>query len=362
LKKPEARSLPLFEQFPALASLPRVEIARLPTRVEHLPDLGRELGSRDFWVKRDDLTSSVYGGNKVRKLEFLLGRAIARKVDTVVTLGGIGTNHGLATAIFCRKYGLKCHLVLFPQPVTDHCRQSLKLYCSRGASLHFAPSYASLAGKVLWQIGVARLPPNAERVMFVPAGGSSPLGTLGFVNAGLELARQVRDGVLPEPEVIFCALGSGGTLGGIIVGVKLGGLRSRVVGVRVTPELVVNPGSVARLCNRTVRLMRRAGAKVGIGRFRAREILVDGRFYGGGYGNVTEDARRARELAGRYGLKLETTYTAKALAAARDYAASKSGGGPILFWNTFNSADLSAEVDSVAWWELPPEFRYAFEE
>lgn len=123
-------NFPLFRQYPELVEkLPRHALGNYPTPVARLASLGHD----HLWIKRDDLTSDLYGGNKVRKLEFILADALKRGCRQIITMGGIGTNHGLATAIFCREAGLACRLLLFHQPVNDHVKQNMLLYCKYGA-------------------------------------------------------------------------------------------------------------------------------------------------------------------------------------------------------------------------------------
>jgi D-cysteine desulfhydrase len=352
-------SRPLFRKFPALeTTVPRAELGRFPTPVQHLPDLGREIGNAELWVKRDDLTNPDYGGNKVRKLEFLLGEALARGCRRVVTMGGFGTNHGLATAAFCNRLGLACDLVLFPQPVTAHCLQSIKLFHKHEARLHYSLHFVEAMTIGLGLVAKAAI--TGDKAMFVPAGGSSPLGTLGFVNAAFELEEQVLTGQLPEPEVIVCAVGSCGTLAGLLVGSRFWRLKSRLVGVRVTPGMAANCTLVSRLANKALALLMRADGTPGP-RVPASAVVVKDDYYGGGYGVVSEASRRCVELAGSFGLRLETTYTGKAFAAVCDEAAANPGRGPILFWDTFGSADHSAEADGVDIRGLPRRFRRLFE-
>ncbi len=122
----------LFIEFPELKErIPWVRLGEFPTPVQEL----RNLGHKNFWIKRDDLTSSLYGGNKVRKLEFALAEGLDKKKKKVLTFGGIGTNHGLATAIFCQKLGLDCSLLLFKQPVTRNVKQNILLFHKYNAKL-----------------------------------------------------------------------------------------------------------------------------------------------------------------------------------------------------------------------------------
>ncbi len=351
---------PIAERLPGLEGVHRHPVATLPTPVVSAPEIAAEAGGADLWIKRDDLTHPLYGGNKVRKLELILADAQRRGRDTVLTVGGIGTNHGLATAIHGAAAGFRVHLVLFEQPNSEHVRRSLRLYHHFGARITMAESYVSTAFQVAMRkvTSAARL--AGERIYVAGPGGSSPLGTVGFVNAALELEAQVRAGLCPEPAVIVCALGSCGTLAGLVAGIRLSGLRSRVVGVRVTPRAVANPLLVARLANRTLSLLARRGGASAVAAIRASEVEILDDYYGGEYGLATEASCAAVDLAARHGVSLETTYTGKAFAAALD-SVGASREGPVLFWNTYNSNDLSKEAEAVDPMDLPRDFHRFFD-
>ncbi len=198
-----------------------------PTPVQALERLSTHLGS-EVWIKRDDKTSAKYGGNKPRKLEFLLGQALSRGHKTVVTGGGIGTNHGLATAVFGRTLGFHVVLGLFGQPVTAHVRKSLLLYHAYGAEMFYVSNLLT----ALWRFYVSERFRRRD-AYFIPGGGSSPVGVLGYVDAGLELAMQVERKEMPPPKVIYLPVGSGGTMAGLVLGLRLAGLKTRVVGIRL---------------------------------------------------------------------------------------------------------------------------------
>ncbi len=356
---PEAAPRPaVFEAFPHLArALPWTPLGEFPTPVERLA----LPGCLNLWVKRDDLSSRIYGGNKVRKLEFILGRALRRGRRRLVTLGAIGTHHGLATAVFGRTLGMACTLALFPQPATDRVRDTLKLLFRQGAELLYRPSLARALAA--YALGLRLRHPRAE---FVFAGGSDPTGTLGFVSAAFELKRQVENGALPEPEVIVCPYGSGGTLAGLALGAAHAGLKGRVIGVRVTaarlgPFAAATPGTVLSLMRRTQSLMRRAAHGVPDLELGPPEILDD--YFGGDYGVPTEAGRAAMELmSARAGPVLEETYTAKTAAAARDICRRLPPDRPVLYWHTFAAQDFSAEAAAVDWKQLPAAFHRFFRE
>jgi D-cysteine desulfhydrase len=344
----------LFTAWPRLAErLAWHGLVARPTPVHRLDGLSAELGA-DIWIKRDDKTSPVYGGNKPRKLEFILADALTQKRKTLVTIGGLGTNHGLATTIFGRSLGFEVVLVLFEQPMTKNVRRNLLLFQEHGARLIFA---GSLAGGV-WRYYI-RERMRRPGAYYVPGGGSSPVGTLGYVDAALEFGGQVQAGQAPRPEAVFVAAGSGGTLAGLSLGFSLAGLETGLTGVQVTPAVAVNPQGLSRLQRRALALM--ADHDPGfLGKNPESPPLIRDQ-YGPGYGHATEAARQAQVLLQETeGIELDLTYTAKAMAGLIDYVRQKRPAGPVLYWHTYNSAKLAPPAVSPR--ELPPEFHFLFDE
>jgi D-cysteine desulfhydrase len=357
-----ARGLAIERRFPALAGrLARVPLTTLPTAVAPLAQLGRATGIEQLWIKRDDRSGAAYGGNKPRKLEFILGEALRRGCRTLLTFGTLGSHHALATAIAARHVELRTHLVLIPQPLTDHVRHQLLLDLAYGAELHYAATMprAGLIAACL----LVRETVRGRRPLVVGAGGSSALGTLGYVNAALELAEQVRAGLLPEPYAIFVALGSGGTVAGLQLGLELAGLASRVVAVRVTDLLPPTAASLRRLADAARRRLRRLDPALPAANPSVEAPTVLDGYLGRGYGAATPEAEAAqRRMADCEGVRLEGTYTGKCLAALLDVARSAPyRGRPVLFWNTFSSVDPTAGVPRLPTpRELPPAFRRFF--
>jgi D-cysteine desulfhydrase len=353
-------SLALERLFPSLSGrLPRFPLTTLPTPVHALEALARAHGIGRLWIKRDDQTSSLYGGNKPRKLEFLIGDALRRRRRAVITFGGIGTHHGLATAVAAREAGLRTLLVLLPQPVTESVRRNLLLLHACGAELHYAPTVTrvALSGLRLCARGVLR----GDVPYIIPTGGSSALGCVGYVNAACELAEQVRAGELPEPDAVFVPLGSGGTVAGLMLGLKLAGLRSRVVAVLVTDILPPSKRRLVRMARGGGRLLRRHGAGVPDVAVSEADINLVTGYLGRTYGASTEEGDRARRLAGELeGIDLDHTYTAKCLAATLALARKPAyRDRSLLFWNTYGSSTRLAPAESFH--ELPAAFHRFFE-
>ena len=343
-------TLDLFREYPELVDkTPRISLGTFPTPVQQLHRLGRE----NLWIKRDDMSCAVYGGNKIRKLELILAEAKKRNADHIITFGGIGSNHGLAAAIFCDKLGVRCTLLLFRQPLTNGVEQNLLLMNKFKAE--------TIYKKSLWHTVVSyyileRLKHPAA--YFVYAGGSNPEGTTGYVNAAFELKAQIKRGEMPEPEIIFCPLGSGGTLAGLALGLRLAGLRTELKGVRVTeshlgPFQACTQQTVAKLMNRTYVFLKQRCGRLPIIDTRAPEILHG--YLGDGYGMSSTAADNVTQLLKQSeGITLDATYTSKTFAAVIDYCQQREKtAGPVLYWHTYNSVDLSDQARRLDYRKLP---------
>jgi 1-aminocyclopropane-1-carboxylate deaminase/D-cysteine desulfhydrase-like pyridoxal-dependent ACC family enzyme len=303
-----------------------IPFGHYPTPVQRME--GPSSGSSTLWIKRDDLTHDVYGGNKVRKLEWLLGEARDRRVRRVVTVGAAGSHHVLATTYFGTQLGLAVEAVLVPQPRTPHVVEVLRAALGLGLQAFPVASWGAAPLALAKRV--------ASGAWLITVGGSSVLGSMGFVAAARELAAQVRRGELPEPEVCVVALGSGGTAGGLSAGFEAEGMRTRVVGVCVsTPPWALHLSALwlARACGR------RAGAHATLATQRAR-LVLDARFLGPGYGHATAEGDEATGLARRYaGITLDPTYTAKAFAGALWQIRARQAEH-VLYWHTLSSAPM----------------------
>jgi 1-aminocyclopropane-1-carboxylate deaminase/D-cysteine desulfhydrase-like pyridoxal-dependent ACC family enzyme len=295
-------------------------------------------------VKHDDETSALYGGNKVRKLERILERARERKKTRILTVGAAGSHHVLATAIHAGAAGFRVHAVLVPQPETKHALYNIRAAFAAGLTAEPAME-ASLHVHVL-----AAMDANTE---YVGLGGSNVVGSLGYFDAAEELEAQVDAGLLPEPEEIVVALGSGGTVAGLLCGLEKTKLASRVVGVAIA-----RPVRLLRVMAK--RLTKKIAQEVGVDPARAfARLVVDGDSVGRGYGYATPEGEAAVAIGAQHGIKLDPTYTAKTFAAAVKRAKANPEGRT-LFWNTLSSADLMPLVERAPESQLPPEIRRLF--
>jgi len=317
----------LHKRFPALAeALPHLPLSERPTPVRELPGVG-------IWVKEDGaFGSGGWGGNKVRKLEWLIPDAQRRGRRSILTFGGLGTNWGLATALYAREHGLETALALVDQPVDDHVRAQLARLEASGARIHRTHTKARTVAMLPWLL--ARNARGGRPPYLLPAGGSSPVGALGYVEAALEIAAQVEAGSLPEPAHVVVPVGTGGTAAGLALGFQIAGLRSRVVGVVVNDQLRLDAPVFARLARRTAALLERRGARLGQLRLEPGMLDLTRDQIGAGYGHRTEAAEAAAALAAEERLALDPVYTAKAMAGLLALRAEGDLGEPVLFIHT----------------------------
>lgn len=339
-------------------TVPWTELGEFPTPITPFPGGGgipAELG----FVKRDDLSSPVYGGNKVRTLEALFGAALARGSRTIFATGAYGSNHAVATALHAPRVGLSARALLFPQPLSWAALENLRLTLARCEAVHALPHW-SLLPFSMWQQARRR---DLGDVTLMPPGGASPRGALGYVSAAFELAEQIQASVLPAPVRIVVGVGSTCTTAGLLVGLALarklgvgfGATEPTLVAVRVTPWPVTSRWRILRLAERTARMIAawtREPAFAVSGRRLGERLELDAGYLGGGYGRVTESGLAAMRRWTEAGLPpLDTTYSAKSAAAF--LARCERSRGPTLFWSTKSSAPLPA-VSPASLAQAPP--------
>lgn len=338
----------LAQRFVNLSTLPHLPLTQ-PTPLERLDVLCDDTGS-DLWVKRDDLSAPLYGGNKVRKLEFLLADAKSRGHKTILTTGAIGSHHVLATSLFGARWGFDVEAVVMPQPWSDHVEENLRGMLAAGASLHLVPHWSLAPVQV-----AKRLASHALRepgAYWIPHGGSSALGTVGYVEGALEFGAQLNG---KEFDAVVAPLGSGGTCAGLAIGLAALGLTTRVLAVRATPKATSHPRIIRRLVKQTVALLREYDKSFpDVSKSAVRLLEFDHDYFPPGYGASNAATDSALDRARRAGLELDATYTGKAFASFLRRAARKSGQR-LVFWNTLSSADLSGVLSSFAG-ELPKAF------
>lgn len=282
----------------------------------------------------------------MRKLEWLLAGAGGGGGD-VLTAGAVGSDHLVATALYAKQAGIRVHAVVGPQPDVPCARVNARLLQATAEKLWVARTRTELPA--MWARAwlsirlFGGVPPAVH-----PPGGSSPLGALGWVAGGLEIAAQVAQGEMPRPDRVYVALGGGGTAAGLLVGLRLGGLDAEVVAVQVAPALRANAARVRALAHRTRALLGRLGrATPGLGALR---VVRDQ--YGAGYAVPTVAGEAAVPVAAGDGLTLDSTCTAKAFAALLAERAT----GTSLFIHTANGRSLASALEG-ALDEVPPSLR-----
>lgn len=306
-------------------------IGRYPTPTEPLFALSKP--QSELWIKRDDLSGEAYGGNKVRKLEYILEKAKSRDKKRIVTVGAAGSHHVLATTLYASRVDLQVEAVLVPQPRTAHAVDNLRAGVGLGLRAHAVKSVRD----------IPKLLPTVIRRdgLFVPPGGSNITGTLGYLDGALELADAIQTGCCPRFDAIVVALGSGGTAAGILAGVVSRNLDIDVIGVRIVEPHLSGRAQVIALSMATSRAARLPiYPKRYLERFK-----VDGRWLGRGYGHFTEAGERATRIAADHGILLDPTYTAKAFAAALDFI-DNGRYRRILYWHTLSSAPLTPLLEN----------------
>lgn len=284
-------------------------IANLPTPVERLKSVP------DAWVKRDDLTHAEIGGSKARKLEFLVDELVGRRVLAYAPRGSNWLK-GLAWA--SEAFGFTVDYWVLPQHLNPEAARNWQKLRVRRVTRFY--DYPDLFAQLLW-----RAPAALRRARLTPLAGTNARTTLAYVNAAFELRAQVDAGLLPEPEAIYVAHGTGGTAAGLLAGTLLAGLRSRVVAVRITTGLIANR-------RRVLALARAAMDLVEPGRAIDESRLVNVHDFAGTYAEPIPASRAAkRRFAVEEALALDDSYTAKTAAALLAMPAR----GPRLFWHTF---------------------------
>ena len=354
-----------------LNSFPRQEFAILPTPIRPLPAIGNNL-----FMKQDNLSGPIYGGNKIRKLEFLLGEAIAEERKSVITYGAAGSNHALATAVCCRQLGLRAISILAPQETSNHVRKNILMQHAVGAELHLCPDFTDFPAATQ-KIVERCTQEDGIAPYIIPTGGTNAIGALGFVNAALEMAEQI------QPDVIYIPMGTGGTLAGLLVGLKLAGLKTRVEAIRVVEPAFRNKSHIKKLCDelcikldcttedteehrglisyKTSVTSSEAGGK-NIPLIEKFDIIIRDEFFGEDYGIPTLKGREAVELFQTMeNIYLENTYTGKSAAALlHDLRSGALDGQTVLYWNTLNSRDFSTQIACIDFHDLPIEFHAYF--
>ena len=308
-----------------IASFPKLEAGFYPTPLEAMPRLRAHLGPDcpELLIKRDDYTGAGFGGNKVRKIEYMLADARARGADTIITMGGVRSNHARATAAMCAKFGFHCVLVLNETRAVPDRPASLYLDALYGAEIirvadrtQRQPTADRIASEVAAQ---------GRKAYVIPLGASVALGALGFVKAAEELAAQTR-----KVDWLYHCSSSGGTQAGLEVGLRKCGMEStRLIGVSPDDSSTAISAHVAEIAAGTAKLLDID--------WEPRPLTVDDKFVGEGYGVPSSEGTAAFDLVARLeGIVLDPVYTAKAMAALMAHIAEGRfrSTDRVVFWHT----------------------------
>ena len=326
-----------------LDALPRFPLAQLPTPLEALKTLSRQLAGPELLIKRDDQTGLALGGNKTRKLEFLVGHALAQGADTLVTLGAVQSNHCRQTAAAAAKAGLRCELILNGKK-PDVANGNLLLNEILGANLHWIER--SQRAAKLAELD-AQLRAQGRKPYLIPVGGSNGVGATGYVVAMLELMEQMLASGQHVDHIVF-GTSSGGTQAGIVLGARLAGFKGRLHGLSIDkndPEHFEYEAEVAQIANDCAAYL---GSSE---RMTPNDVKVVYGYQGEGYGVVGDLERGAiRLLARSEGIVLDPVYAGRAFGALMDLIRKGvfKKGETVLFWHTGGSPALFAYAKELA--------------
>lgn len=321
-----------------LSRHPRVRLAHLPTPLEPLPNLTAHLGGPQLWVKRDDCTGLSTGGNKTRKLEFLMADAQRQGADVVLTQGATQSNHARQTAAAAARLGIDCHILLENRTGSEdpeyHTNGNVFLDQLHGATVSARPGGADMGAEL--EAAAEALRAQGRTPYLIPGGGSNEIGALGYVNAALELVTQANDQGLRIDHVVH-ATGSTGTQAGLVTG--LAGARTGVpvLGIGVRAPRVEQEDKVFALAERTAEHIGIGGA---VGRA---DVVANCDYVGEGYGIPTPGMVEAVELLARLeGLLLDPVYSGKGMAGLIDLVRRGHFGADdnIVFLHTGGSVGL----------------------
>ena len=329
-----------------LSRFPRVFLAHLPTPLERLDRLSKELGGPEIWIKRDDCTGLSTGGNKTRKLEFLMAEAQAQGADMVMTQGATQSNHARQTAAFAAKLGMGCHLLLEDRTGSNkpnyNNNGNVLLDHLHGATTEKHPGGTDMAAAM--EAVADQMRAKGRKVYVIPGGGSNPTGALGYVNCAFELLGQVNDRGLVVDHIVT-ATGSAGTQAGLIVGLKAINANIPLLGIGVRAPKAKQEENVFNLAEKTAEKLGCPGV------VKRGDVVADTDYVGPGYGIPRDDTLEAiRMFAELEGILLDPVYSGKGAAGLIDYCRKGKfkKGERVVFLHTGGSVALFGYDDVVA--------------
>ncbi|MBL7662590.1 D-cysteine desulfhydrase family protein [bacterium] len=332
-------------EFPAkLSQAPRFKLAHLPTPIEKLTRFSAKLNGPEIHIKRDDLTGLATGGNKTRKLEFLIADALKQGADTVITAGGPQSNHCRQTAAACVRAGLACHLVFGGTP-SDTLNGNRFLDHLLGAKEHWTPKGTR---ETKMESLAEELRKAGKKPYLIPVGGSNSVGSLGYIFAMYELATQIHEQNLDFTHIVF-ATSSGGTQAGMVVGAKLANLKQKLVAISI--DQVPDGTSDFNYKKFVFDVAQKINHDLQLGlTLNPEDFSMDYNYLGGGYGVVGDPERESIHLLAKTeGILVDPVYAGRALAGLIDKIRKKefSKNDKILFWHTGGETALHAYVEEL---------------
>jgi 1-aminocyclopropane-1-carboxylate deaminase/D-cysteine desulfhydrase-like pyridoxal-dependent ACC family enzyme len=354
---------PLFEAYPALrGQLSYVSLGDFPTPVVYCKAISAYFPTTNLYVKHDGVTGKIgpdgnrmFGGNKLRKLQYLLADALAHGHDTIMTFGCVGSNHALQTAICSKNLGLSCICMLMPQPNARVVQRNLLLQKSYGAELIFAENVMARAHAAI-DVCHAYKAQHGMLPYIIRTGASVGRGAIGYVEAAFELREQIRAGLVPQPDHIYVTCGSAGTAAGLLLGCAAAGIKTMF-------HLVLDEPGNKEVVNRTLHqlikdaqdLLRSYDPTFPCYQVSENDYeIIDG-YCGEHYGQFTSEGVEAvRIMRAMEGLQLDGIYSGKCFSALlADLKTTKLHNATVLFWNTFCGEDMSAITATIDYRNLP---------
>ena len=329
-----------------LSVFPRIRLGHLPTPLEPLPRLSEALGGPEIWIKRDDCTGLSTGGNKTRKLEYLMAEAVAEKADTVITQGATQSNHARQTAAAASKLGLSCHVLL--ENRTGSTKQdyltngNVLLDHLHGATFEHRPAGGDMNAELEKVAETMRA--DGKRVYVIPGGGSNPTGALGYVNCALELVGQLNEMGLTCGHLLH-GTGSAGTQAGLVAGLSILNSPIKVLGIGVRAPREQQEASVFKLAAATAEKLGMPGA------VERAAVVANCDYVGPGYGMPAPSTIEAiRMLAELEGILLDPVYSGKGMAGLIDLVRKGefNASEKIVFLHTGGSAALFGYIGEFA--------------
>lgn len=313
-----------------LSQIPRILLGQFPSPVRRLDHIS-SLIHADVFEKDDGINSLNYAGNKVRKLEYLLAEDAARKASRIVTLGSAGSNHAVATSTYAKQLGKHCSVCLVDQPGSEKVQQNLLRHLALGTDLHWFENFAAAND-------FAHQQTQSDEAYLIPLGGSAALASIGFIQATFELSEQINKGLMPVPDRLYVACGTMGTAVGLLIGLALASLSTKLYAVRVTDRAVASLEQMENLTRATLAVLsnNHVTCDVALQDIMRRLHFCDN-YFGEGYGIPTAQTLLAIEAGKPDHMSLDGTYTGKALSALMDHGKrGELDNQTVLFWNSLN--------------------------